>query len=111
MRILVLYDSLYGNTEKIAYSIGETTKKYHETSILKIDKPSKEDLKNIDLLIIGSPTHGGRYTSPMKKLLDSLSKTSLEQVKAVTFDTSFPTTNMGFFINHIVKIFGNASQR
>lgn len=111
MKILILYDSLFGNTEKIAYAIGETTKVYHETSIVKADQNTRSDLRDVQLLIIGSPTHGGQFTEPIKKFIDSLPKDSLIDLKVATFDTSFPTTNMGFFMNKLAKIFGNAAPR
>ena len=111
MKILIVYDSLYGNTKKIAYSIGETTSAQYETSIKKVDQITSQDIKEFDLLIIGSPTHGGRFCEPMKKFIKELPDNFLENMKDGTFDRWFPTTNMGFFINHVVKIFGNAAPR
>ncbi len=111
MRILILYDSLYGNTEKIALAIGDTTKLEHQTNIIKVDHNTTVDLQEVDLLILGSPTHGGRYTEPVKKFIDKLPKNVFVNLKVATFDTSFPTTNMGFFLNNVAKIFGNAAPR
>lgn len=111
MRILILYDSLYGNTEKIAYAIGDATKPFHETSIIKVDKNTRFDLRDVQLLIIGSPTHGGQFTEPIKRFIDNSTQDSLIDLKVATFDTSFPTTNMGFFLNKLAKIFGNAAPR
>ena len=111
MKILIVYDSLFGYTKKIAYSIGEATSAQYETKIQKVDEITLQDIKDFDLLIVGSPTHGGRFTEPMKKFITALPEDSLKNMKVSTFDTSFPTTNMGFFINHVVKIFGNAAPR
>ena len=111
MKVLVIYDSLYGNTEKIANVIGEKFSSYHNTKVIKVNNTNTHDIENVDLLIIGSPTHGGRFTEPIKKFIENLPKKNNYTIKAITFDTSFPTSNMGFFINHIVKIFGNAAPR
>lgn len=111
MKILIIYDSLFGNTQKIAEIIGEKFSLVHESKVLKVTSISPNMLKEADVLIIGSPTHGGRPTDPIKKFIRSFSKDILVNKKMATFDTSFPTKNMGFFIDNIVKFFGNASYR
>ena len=111
MKILIVYDSLFGNTQKIAEAIGTKFSLVHESKVVKVKSVSSNMLENIDLLIIGSPTHGGRPTDPIKQLLHSFSQDILVNRKVATFDTSFPTKNMGFFINKIVKFFGNAAYR
>ncbi len=111
MRVLTVYDSLFGNTEKIAFTINQKISSHHESYVIKADRIREEDTKNIDLVIIGSPTHGGRFTEPIKKFIGLLSANKTSTLRAITFDTSFPTKNMGFFINHIVPIFGNAAPK
>jgi flavodoxin I len=46
---------------------------------------SLAELKDFDLLIVGSPTHGGWYTPEVKGLLEALP--SLEGFKVAAFDT------------------------
>ena len=58
MKALVVYDSTYGHTEKIARAIGEAI----GGQVLRVGEVSPADLKGYELLIIGSPTHGGFYT-------------------------------------------------
>ena len=111
MKILIVYDSVYGNTEQIANAMGEKFSSYHDTKIMKVTKPDPNVIDNVDLLIIGSPTNGGQSTEPIKKFIGLLPEKKLQTIKVMTFDTSFPNTNMGFFVNHIVKIFGNAAPR
>lgn len=55
MEALVVYDSTYGNTEEIAHAIGEAI----GGEVLHVSTVSPADLERFDLLIIGSPTHGG----------------------------------------------------
>ena len=111
MKALIVYDSLYGNTERIANAIGEKLSSYHDTKTIKVIKANPNDIDGIDILIIGSPTHGGRFTDPIKTFIGLLPEKELQAIKTLTFDTCFPTTNMGIFINHIVKIFGIAAPR
>jgi flavodoxin len=68
MKALVVYDSQYGNTERIAQAIGEAA----GSQVVRVDDMSPADLKGFDLLAVGSPTHGGWYTPGVKGLLEAL---------------------------------------
>ena len=56
MKSIVIYDSMYGNTEKIAHAIGRGLKSKEVKRVISIKEASIEDLKGIDLLVLGSPT-------------------------------------------------------
>ena len=93
MKTLIVYDSQYGNTEKIAQSIGEAI----GSQMVRVGDVSPTELKKFDLLIVGSPTHGGWYTPGVKGLLEALPL--LENLKVAAFDT------------RTVSIFGYAAPR
>jgi flavodoxin I len=99
MKVLVVYDSVYGNTEEIARSMGEAIG--GDAKVVKAESSGPADLESIELLIAGSPTYGGRPTPKMKEFLDNIKSTSLKGVKVAAFDTRFPAT--------WVKIFGFAA--
>jgi len=67
MRTLVVYDSAYGNTEKIAKSIGSAIT--GEVKTLHVGKVNPNELESLDLLIVGSPTQGGRPTPATQEFL------------------------------------------
>jgi len=75
MKILIVYDSLFGNTEKIAHAIKEGIGK-KGIVVRKVKEVKPEHMKNIDLLIVGSPVHGGRPSQDTKKFLECISKAS-----------------------------------
>jgi flavodoxin len=56
MKTLVIYDSVYGNTEKIAQAIAEELLAQGEVTIRRVGEVSLEQLSRIDLLVVGSPT-------------------------------------------------------
>ncbi len=99
MKILIIYDSVYGNTEEIAKSMGEAIGS--EARVVKAENSTHADLASVELLIVGSPTYGGRPTPKMKEFLDSVRATSLKDVRVAAFDTRFPAT--------WVKVFGFAA--
>lgn len=99
MKVLVVYDSVYGNTEEIAKAMGEGIGE--DAKVVKAENSGPADLESVELLIVGAPTYGGRPTPKMKELLGTIKSTSLKNVKVATFDTRFPAT--------WVKIFGFAA--
>lgn len=111
MKIIIVYDSLYGNTEKIAMAIKAGFVTGHEVQTFKAKDINIRNIEEAELLIVGSPTQGGRFTEPIKIFLEKLPAKSLQDVKAATFDTSMHMEGMGSFLNSITKLFGRASQR
>ena len=101
MKALVIYDSLYGNTEKIAKAIGGAIK--GEVKVLPVAEANATELKSLDLLIIGSPTQGGNATKAMQAFMGNIPETALKGVKVATFDTRYAS---GW-----AKIFGFAAGR
>lgn len=99
MKVLIIYDSIYGNTGEIAKSMGEAIGS--DARVLKAENSGPANLESVELLIAGSPTYGGRPTPKMREFLDTIRSTSLKDVKVATFDTRLPAT--------WVKIFGFAA--
>lgn len=84
MDALVVFDSVAGNTEKIgqaiAAGIGAGTK------AVRAGSSEAKQCEKLSLLVVGSPTYGGRPTETMQKYLDSLSSLPTT-LKVATFDT------------------------
>ena len=67
MNIALVYFSRGGNTRKIANAIAE------ELEINPIDvKKESPDVKNVELLIVGSGTYGGKPGKEMIEYLENL---------------------------------------
>lgn len=103
MKALIIYDSVYGNTEKVAKAIAEAITPSNEVKVLRAADAKSSELGPIDLLIVGSPTHGGRPVPGLQDFLSKLPDASIKGVKVAAFDTR--TTSK------VSKIFGYASGR
>ena len=103
MKALIVYDSVYGNTEKIARAIGEAITPAGEVKVLRAGEANPSELASIDLLVVGSPTHGGRPTPAVQDLLNKVAQESLGGIKVAAFDTRATSK--------FAKIFGNAAGR
>ncbi|MBW8383158.1 MAG: flavodoxin family protein [Youngiibacter sp.] len=110
MRILIVYDSVYGNTEKIAFALREAVTT-HDERLMRASEFDLHDLEWADLLFFGTPTHGGKYTEEFKELLERLPDGSLAGFTAAVFDTSMPEEGQGFITKKVVKFFGHAAPK
>jgi len=62
MKALVVYDSVFGNTEQIAQAIGDALGSSENVPVLKVTDVKLEQLAGSKLLIVGSPTRAFRPT-------------------------------------------------
>jgi flavodoxin len=81
--ILVIYDSVFGNTEKIAQAIAAAL----GTKAMPVSQADAAQLRGLDLLVVGSPTRGLRPTEDIAKLLNGPPKNHLAGVRVAAFDT------------------------
>ncbi|MGZ8803735.1 MAG: flavodoxin family protein [Microbacterium sp.] len=104
MRAIVVYESLWGNTEKIARAVAEELAKTGSVEVVDVDS-APDSLEGFDLVVVGGPTHGFSMTRPstratavsqngaphapdrgIREWLDGLAHVS-SPVPAVAFDT------------------------
>lgn len=71
-KVLVLYYSRSGNTEKMAKFIAEGVKKEKgiDVEVKRITNANVDELLDIDGVIIGSPTYYGTMAAEVKKFID-----------------------------------------
>jgi len=72
VKVLVVYDSKTGNTEKMAFAVAEGAKQIGtiEVVVKKVEQTSLDDLLNADGIIMGSPTYYGQMSAKLKALID-----------------------------------------
>ena len=102
MRALIVYDSVHGNTALVAQAIGDTLA--GEVSVRRAGEVRAAEAQAVDLLIVGSPTHGGWFTEAIKTWLDEVPATGLQGIRLAAFDTRTPPTWLS-------RIFGFAAPR
>jgi len=106
---LVIYDSVFGNTEKIAQAIGEAL---GDVPVKNVKQISDQDLTDLSFLFVGSPTRAFQPTPEIKKFLKGLGSDALQGVKAAAFDTRIPKdqTDSGF-LKFMINLFGYADKK
>ena len=109
MKTLVIYDSIFGNTEKVARAIGAALSTPEEVPVLQVGAVTPADLAGVEVLFVGSPTRGFRPTPAVANFLAALPAGALQGVKAAAFDTRIPLESIkNRFFRFIVKQGGYA---
>jgi NAD(P)H dehydrogenase (quinone) len=72
VKILVVYDSKTGNTEKMAFAVAKGAKQVKGVKVImkRVEQTSVKDLLGVDGIIIGSPTYYGQMSAKLKALID-----------------------------------------
>jgi flavorubredoxin len=100
----VIYDSKFGNTEKIARALSEGMKREGMVvDCLKTDAADPGKLVEYDVLAIGAPTQAFRISGPMKEFLGKLENVDLRGKKGFAFDTRLKSRFAGSAANGIEK--------
>jgi flavodoxin len=105
MKALVVYDSQYGNTEQVARAIAGAL---GETAV-RVGQADAAMVKDHELLIVGSPTQGGRPTRAVKQFIDSISEGALSRTAVAAFDTRIPSKGSNVFLKALLGVIGYAA--
>ena len=111
--IIIIYDSYFGNTQKIAEAMAQAIPEGMKFSLRKAGEVSLEDLKDMSTLIVGSPTRQFKATAAIDGFLKRIPKGRLNEVKVAAFDTRMTPedVNQNKFLSLMVKLFGYAAEK
>lgn len=101
MRALVVYDSTWSNTERIARAIANGIGEGAEAC--RVGTPEAKRLDRVELLVLGSPVQGGRPTPAMQAFMDGIAPGVAKSFAVATFDTRMTMW--------IARLFGYAAVR
>ena len=111
MKALVVYDSVFGNTEKIALAIGNALGAGESVKTLRVSDVKPEDLHGLSLLIVGSPTRAFKPTKPITDFLNQIPASGLKGIHVAAYDTRISVADVSSrFLNVMVRLFGYAAQ-
>jgi menaquinone-dependent protoporphyrinogen IX oxidase len=91
MKGIVVYDTSYGNTKKIAETIVETLKESGiEVDLFYVKDVKKLSAKNYDFFVLGSPTKFGTMSLAVKFFLGKVKSEEWVNKPFAAFDTENP---------------------
>jgi flavodoxin len=111
MKAVLVYDSIFGNTEKIAKAIGHALETQGEVELMRVADAQPEQLHGVDLVIVGSPTRAFRPTPAIQQYLDGIPSAGLKGTRVAAFDTRIDVQLKSPLILKILAgIFGYAAK-
>lgn len=87
MKTLIVFDSYFGNTEKVAQAIGAALAGQADVQVVKIDEADAAHLDDVQQLIVGSPTRQFRHTRAVRGFLQAMPAGALQGKQVAAFDT------------------------
>lgn len=109
MKACIIYDSVYGNTENIAKAIGNGLA--GEVKVVRVGEAKLSELRTFDLLVFGSPVHGGRPTPALDAFVKALPENSLQGISVAAFDTRFEAEEHGIGLWLVMNVLRYAADR
>jgi len=107
MKALVIYDSEFGNTERVAQAMGEAI----GGEAHRVTEVQPAQLTGLDALIVGSPTQKFQPLGSIKTFVKDIPPGKLDGVKVAAFDTRIALEDAdSAILNFFVKLFGYAAK-
>jgi flavodoxin len=97
MNALVVYWSKFGNTQQIANAIVETFESVGSVRTLAMERLTASDLQDVDLVVMGCPTHRMNVPEAVRPVFEALPRRILRKTPTAAFDTSY---KMSAFLAH-----------
>lgn len=108
MKLLIVYDTFYGNTQKVAELVKEQFHE-HDAELIRIDVITQDHIDSADLIIVGTPTRAFNMTKKIKKMLR---KYHFENKKFWVFDTRANMDDIDSkFLMKLINRFGYAAEK
>jgi flavodoxin I len=113
MKILIVYDSVFGNTERVAQAMGSAlcdADPLAAVEVVRVGDVTPQHLRGVDLLLVGSPTRAFRPTPATSAFLKGLSPGVLKGAQVAAFDTRInPQDAKSAILRFMVALFGYAA--
>lgn len=107
MKVLVTYDSYFINTQKVAQVVADALQQAGaQVTLERLYQVDFNAISEIELLVVGAPTHNQGMPRPVKSVLKKLPKDILIGKQVFAFDTRYkmPARKSGSAAKQILKL-------
>lgn len=112
MKVLVVYDSAYGNTEKIARAIGSALGAPPDVEVRRAGDVQPGQLAGLQLLVVGSPTQKFTLLPAVRDFLKGIPENGLQGMRVAAFDTRVNVAEVNSsLLRVLVGWFGYAAEK
>ena len=92
MLTVIVYDTSFGNTKRVAQAVASGIGTPDSVRVLSAADATAQPPERPDLLFVGGPTQRHRPSPALRAFLEALPRGSLKGVAAATFDTRYRMT-------------------
>ena len=114
MKSLVIFESFFGNTEKVAMAIGTVLGEPGYVKVVRVADLQANDWPDADRVVIGSPTRGFQATPAVMNAIKKLPAGALRGKTGAAFDTRLSVEAMKRvpgFVRFMIGIFGYGAEK
>jgi flavorubredoxin len=96
-KAIVVYDSVYGNTEKVARAIAQGLENSGgiKAEVVRAENADIAGISEYDIIIVGAPTHAWKPSEKVRNFLDRIDPSILHGKKGFAFDTKYKSRLAG----------------
>ena len=87
MNTFVVYESQFGNTEKVALAVAGALRAFGQAHAVRVDPAHTIDLQGVDTLVVGGPTQSRGATPGIRSFLTAIPPRQLRNLRVALFDT------------------------
>lgn len=87
MNALVVYESQFGNTEKVALAIAGAMRAFGQAQAVRVDPGHPIEWQGVDMLLVGGPTQARGATPGIRAFLEKIPPEQLRRLSVACFDT------------------------
>lgn len=109
MGALVIYDSMFGNTEAVARAIADGIG--GGVKAIAVADVDISRLETATLVVVGSPTQGGKPTAGIRDFLGAVPANALVNIEVAAFDTRLTMKESNFALRFLMRLIGFAAPR
>ncbi len=113
MKAVVVYDTFYGNTERVARAVGDALAARGAVEVLRVGDVRAETWTGADVVVVGSPTRAFRATPAVARLLKGIPAGALSGVRVAAFDTRVAAADpqVPGVLRAFMRLFGYAAEK
>jgi flavodoxin len=89
MNTLIVFDSQFGTTERIAQAIASALHVYGSVRAVRASRARAADVEDLDLLVVGCPTQSWRPTEATIAFVEAIAPDRVRGMACACFDTRF----------------------
>jgi len=89
MDVLIIYDTVHGNTEQLARAMARALEQGAEVRLARVEEMARLDPDGADLVIVGGPTHKHGMSVRINDAFKASGRGALQGKKAGAFDTRY----------------------